>query len=299
MNVRIRRKVKIEVDLFDNLDASEATRRHYKGVASYFLKFVSDNNYGFDQPVLLWYRSHLNSASLKTNSKRVYFNVARLFCQIIYQLGCTNTDLTKDVLGRTIKGFQAGSHSVYGVNRREVGRLSRYLDNLGPGFINDRLKAIVALLLYQGLRQIELHRLDVEDVDFKAGQLAIHGKGRDHQEHIHLHPKTATLLKVYCQHIPPSGPLIVNSRDRCSRLSTPLSIHYIVKSRLKKLKINRSVHGFRHYYATKLIEHYKGDLATVSLYTRHKNINTLQIYNDKIINKRDLKKYYLAVDGFH
>lgn len=299
MNVRVRRKAKIDIGLLDNLDASDLTRKHYKEVAGYFLKFVSDNNYRFDQPVLLWYRSHLNNSNLKPNSKRGYFNIARLFCQIIYQLGYTSTDLTKDVLGRTIKGFQAGQHSVYGVNRREVGRLNRYLQELKSSFINDRLKVIVALLLYQGLRQIELHRLNVEDVDFKTGRLAIRGKGRDYKEHIYLHPKTAVLLKTYLQYLPSTGPLIVSSRDRRSRLASPLCIHYIVKARFKKLKINRSVHGFRHYFATKLIEHYKGDLATVSLYTRHKNINTLQIYNDKIINKRDLKKYYLAVDGFH
>ncbi len=170
---------------------------------------------------------------------------------------------------------------------------------LPAGFINDRLRVIIALLLYQCLRQIELHRLNVEDVDFPGRQLTIRGKGRDYEEVVYLHPKTLAALAAYCSYLAPGGPLIVSSRDRRSRLATPLCIHYIVKARFKKLGIDRSVHGFRHYFATKLIEHYKGDLATVSLYTRHRNINTLQVYNDKILKSRDLKKYYVAVDSFH
>ena len=290
---------KIRVGLLDNLNVSRATLQQYKEVTGYFLDFVEAGGYRFDQPVLLWYRQHLETAELKSNSKRKYFNVARLFCQIIYQLGYVDTDLTKDVLGRPIKSFQLSHHPVYGLNNREVRRLNRYLEDLKPGFVNDRLKAIIALLLYQGLRQIELHRLNVDDIDFAGRQLSIWGKGRDYQELINLHPRTLAALADYCRYLPATGPLLVNSRDRKSRLATPLCIHYIVKARFKKLRIDRSVHGFRHYFATKLIEYYKGDLATVSLYTRHKSVNTLQVYNDKILSNRDLKNYYRAVDQFH
>ena len=290
---------KIRVGVLDNLNVSAETRRHYKEVAGYFLDFVDDGGHRFDQPVLLWYRQHLANLPLKANSRRTYFAVARLFCQILHQLGRIRSDPTKDVLGRPIKGFQVSQHPVWGVNSREVRRLSRYLGNLGPSFINDRLKAIIALLLYQGLRQIELHRLNIEDIDFRAKSLSIWGKGRDYQEVVYLHPRTLTALADYRHYLPAEGPLLVSSRDRRQRLATPLCIHYIVKARFKKLGIDRSVHGFRHYFATKLIEHYKGDLATVSLYTRHKNVNTLQVYNDKILGKKDLKNYYLAVERFH
>ena len=293
------RRVEIGVDLLDNLNVAPGTRRQYKDTAGYFLQFVRQGGYKFNQPVLLYYRQHLAESSLKPNSRRSYFNVARLFCQILYQLGHTRTDLTKDILGRPIKGFQVSQHPVWGVNNREIRRLGRYLESLRPSFVNLRLKAIIALLLYQGLRQIELHRLDVGDIDFRTRTLTIRGKGRDYHEVVHLHPKTLAALADYCQQLGPAGPLIVNSRDRRSRLASPLCIHYIVKARFKKLGINRSVHGFRHYFATKLIEHYKGDLATVRLYTRHKNINTLQVYNDKILGIRDLKKYYLAIERFH
>ncbi len=290
---------KIGVGILDNLNVSAETRRHYKEVAGYFLDFIDAGSHRFDQPVLLWYRQYLTDQPLKANSRRTYFAVARLFCQILHQLGRTGGDPTKDVLGRPIKGFQVSQHPVWGVNSREVRRLSRYLDGLGPGFINDRLKAIIALLLYQGLRQIELHRLNVEDIDFDGKSLSVWGKGRDYQEVVYLHPRTLAALADYCRYLAGEGPLLVSSRNPHQRLATPLCIHYIVKARFKKLGIDRSVHGFRHYFATKLIEHYKGDLATVSLYTRHKNVNTLQVYNDKIIGQKDLKNYYLAVDRFH
>lgn len=60
-----------------------------------------------------------------------------------------------------------------------------------------RLRAIIALLLYQGLRTVEICRLDVADVDTATGRLQVLGKGRDDKEYIFLHPQTAKALKTY------------------------------------------------------------------------------------------------------
>ena len=124
---------RIGVGILDNLNVSAETRRHYKEVAGYFLDFIDAGSHRFDQPVLLWYRQYLADQPLKANSRRTYFAVARLFCQILHQLGRTGGDPTKDVLGRPIKGFQVSQHPVWGVNSREVRRLSRYPRWSGSG----------------------------------------------------------------------------------------------------------------------------------------------------------------------
>ena len=221
-----------------------------------------------------------------------------MLCGLLYNAGYIQIDLTKDLLGKDIRGFQVGKQHVYGINKQEVQTLKTYLDRLPSNFVSARLKAIIALLLYQGLRQIEVHRLNIEDINFQNQQLLINGKGRDYKEVINLHPKTIEALHDYCDYLAKKGPLIVHCRNKTTRLATSLSIHYVVKARFKKLHIKRNVHGFRHYFTTQLIEHYKGDLALVSMYTRHKNLNTLQIYNDKILGDRDLKNYYEAINKF-
>jgi len=63
--------------------------------------------------------------------------------------------------------------------------------------INLRLKAILSLLIFQGLRQIEITRLNVSDIDLKNKTANILGKGRDDKELVHLHSIAVKVLKEY------------------------------------------------------------------------------------------------------
>ena len=92
-----------------------------------------------------------------------------------------------------------------------------------------------------------------------------------------------------------SGPLFVSNsnNNQSGRLSTK-SIRNIVTTFLKNLNIRNSTHGFRHYFTTKLIELFSNDLLTVAKFTRHKSVETLQVYNDNISRKNNLPKYYEA-----
>ena len=290
---------KIDLEVLNNLNVSHKTIKHYKELTVHFFRFIEQNGYKLKQPILLRYRDHLQHISLKPNTKRSYFNAAKVFCLLLYNLGYIKADLTKDLLNQTIKGFQMSKHHVYGISRAEVKQITCYMSTLPSSFVNDRLKAIISLLLYQGLRQIEVHRLNIEDINFHKNQLFIQGKGRDFKEIVYLHPKTVTALRVYCGYLERKGPLFVSCHNKTKRLAATLSIHYIVKARLRGLKIERSIHGFRHYFVTQLIDYYKGDLAMVSMYTRHRNLSTLQIYNDRILNEKDLTNYYAAVNKFH
>ncbi|WP_353123896.1 site-specific integrase, partial [Dysgonomonas capnocytophagoides] len=76
-----------------------------------------------------------------------------------------------------------------------------------------------------------------------------------------------------------------------SRLTTK-SIREIIKKVLNELDIDGSTHGFRHFFITKLIKSYKGELLTVSRYSRHRSIQMLEVYNDEIIREQDLPRFY-------
>jgi len=63
------------------------------------------------------------------------------------------------------------------------------------------------------------------------------------------------------------------------------------------LKLSQVLSGFRHYFTTTLVKHYKGDLLAVTHYTRHSNLQMLQVYNDEINAEADLPRYYQAFEG--
>jgi len=70
-----------------------------------------------------------------------------------------------------------------------------------------------------------------------------------------------------------------------------------IKNVLKDLNIEKSVHGFRHYFTTALLKNYQGDLLRVAQYTRHRSLEMLQVYNDNIEMENDLPRYYKTFRG--
>lgn len=277
--------------IFESLDIAESSRRDYKSRIWMFLEFIQAHP--FNQNSFLEFKRYLaarNDIAIATKSK--YLTVARVFLKELNRQGIIPADITQNV-----KSFQqTKKHKKFGMNQEEVNLLLSELDRLPESFSNVRLKAIISLLVFQGLRQIEVTRLDVEDISLGQMTALIHGKGRDDKEPIDLHPRSVEALKHYMTYCKVrSGPLFVSNsnNNQNGRLSTK-SIRNIVTAFLKNLNIDNSTHGFRHYFTTKLIELFSNDLLTVAKFTRHKSVETLQVYNDNISRKNNLPKYYEA-----
>jgi integrase len=58
----------------------------------------------------------------------------------------------------------------------------------------------------------------------------------------------------------------------------------------------KSTHSFRHYFVTKLLRAYGGDIMTVMKYTRHRSPQMLEVYNDRVIQEKDLPKFFSTFD---
>ncbi len=203
----------------------------------------------------------------------------------MHRLDYLATDITVN-----IKNFkQNKKHKRVGLNDDEINLL---VDKLVESD-DYRLKAILALLTLQGLRQIEIVRLNVNDIDFEQQTLMVTGKGNDDAEMVDMHPNTSDALRKYLLHTKKkSGALFTSTSNNSNnqRLSTN-SIWQIVKKFLILNNVNKVVHGFRHYFTTKLIEELS-DLLVVQEFTRHKSLEMLQIYNDRLRKKEELPKYY-------
>lgn len=284
---------------FDYLPISETTRDDYKLRVGEFIEFIKIN--GLNRNTMLDYRKHLEARTdYSISTKNKYFTTAKRYCGVLYNAHIIPTDITKDLSGVELKGFkQSRLHKKDGVSQDEIDRLAEYFRGLDESKQNLRLKAIFSLLIYQGLRQVEIVRLDVNDLDLRASKAFVQGKGRDDKEPIALHPYTVNALRAYLTaYKKKSGALFTCESNRAygERLTT-LSLRRTVKGVLKQLGIDNSTHGFRHYFTTNMIKNYKGDLLKVAHYTRHRRLDMLQVYNDALDAEQDLPNYINAFEG--
>ncbi len=274
---------------FDLLDVSEATRADYKYRIGLFLDFTSER--GFNRNSFLEFKRYLaERTDLAVSTKNKYLATAKIFLKEANRQGALPADITQN-----IKTFsQNKKHKRDGLNDEEIKTLADKMQTLPETPQHARLKAILSLLALQGLRQIEINRLDVRDIDFISKTAFIQGKGQDDKEPINLHPETIKALQNYLKSnkIADGALFISQSNNSKNKRLTTRAIRDVVKETLNALGIKKTTHGFRHYFTTKLIATYKGDLLEVAQYTRHKSLEMLQVYNDNIKQKADLPRYY-------
>ena len=278
-------------EIFDNLDVLENTRADYKFRIKFFLNFLAKNPINVNS-YLEFKRSLANRTDFSISTKNKYLATAKIFLKELNRQGIIPADITQN-----IKTFsQDKKHKKDGLNQKEINKLVSQLQQLPINLQTSRLKAIVSLLALQGLRQIEIVRLDVKDLDLISKTALVQGKGRDDKELIDLHPETVKALREYLKSSKKaSGALFTsNSNNSRNQRITTRSVREIVTEVLLGLGITKGVHGFRHYFTTTLIKTYKGDLLEVAQYTRHKGLEMLQVYNDSIKKQADLPRYYDA-----
>lgn len=281
-------------NVFDVLDVSEMTRQDYKNRIVLFSKFTQEN--GFNRNSFLDFKKSLaKRTDITISTKNKYLATAKIALKEANRQGVLPVDITQNV-----KTFsQSKKHKRDGLNDEEIKKLTESLHLLPETKENLRLKAILGLLVFQGLRQIEVIRLDFRDIDFVGKVAFIQGKGRDDKEPINLHPEAVKALQAYLKayKIADGALFTSQSNNSKSKRLTTRSIRDIVNKTLKTLGIKKTTHGFRHYFTSTLIKTYKGDLLEVARYTRHKSLEMLQVYNDNINHKKDLPRFYGAFEG--
>ena len=282
------------VEILNGLDVSEGTRKDYVARIGLFLDFVKDN--GFDRNTFLFFKRNLASRNdIAVSTKAKYLAVARVFLRELHRLGFTPIDITKNIKGFT----QTQKHKRFGLNDDEIQLLLENLNQLEESKETNRLKAIIGLMLFQGLRQIEITRMDVQDIHFASGTAVVWGKGQQGKEDvIDLHPELIKILQNYMDYCKvKDGPLIVGfgNRNINGRLNTR-SIRRIVQDFFSEIGITNFCHGFRHYFVTKLLREFSGDILKTRKFSRHRTTESILAYADDISKKDDLPSFYHAFD---
>lgn len=276
-------------DIFNNIDTSETTCKDYKARIKLFIDYTKNTTIDFN--TFLEYKRYLeNRKDYSISTKNKYLASARIFLKELNKQGFLLQDITQNV-----KSFkQNKKHKKTGLCELEIQNIVNSIASKEKTTHNAKITAILACLIYQGMRQCEIIRLDFEDIDFASKTAKVQGKGCDDKEVIHLHPETVQAINEHTKiNNISSGALFVCDSNRAKgKRITVRSIRRIISTLLNDLNIDKCVHGFRHFFTTNLIKNYKGDLLEVSKYTRHKSLEMLQVYNDNINIIEDLPRFY-------
>lgn len=162
-----------------------------------------------------------------------------------------------------------------------------------------RDRAILAVLLYHGLRREEAAQLMTGDMQDRRGikHLQVRGKGGK-TRYLPLHPVAAERIHEYLerdiQREPGNGPLFRSIRGRTAGGAvTGNGIYKVVAHWAQAAGIDvdgLGVHGLRATAATNALEH-DADIAKVQVWLGHANISTTRLYDRRLQRPEDSPTY--------
>ena len=213
--------------------------------------------------------------SVNSGVAKLTVTALRSFCRFLHLEGVLMRSLVPAVPTVTYR-HQAGLPK--GLEPEEVRRILTSCDTTSNNGVRDL--AILTLLVRLGLRRCEVSRLGLDDIDWRAGTICVHGKGNclerlplpaDVGHYLaqylrHARPAKARGRTVFVRHFAPYNAL------SASRVST------IVADAARRAGVGRvHAHRLRHTAATQLLRA-GASLPEVGQVLRHRRAQTTAIY---------------------
>lgn len=287
---------------------SENTRRAYERDVNDFLKTMTgksacpDNVLEFLHleerqavSVVLKYKAKLIDKGLKEATVNRRLAAVKSLVEMGRKLGACHYTLG-DIRGEKVASYR----DTTGVDTKTFERILRQCDR--ETLAGKRDYALLRLLWGNALRRNEISQLSVRDFDPASKTLRILGKGRGTQaETIDLGSATVQAIGdwlaergSYSQDSPLFAAL--DSAHSGHRLSGDGICKMVVRhSENAGIKKQMSPHRIRHSAITAALDATDGDVRKVQKLSRHKNLNTLMIYDDN--RGRDQQDVTEMLDG--
>jgi site-specific recombinase XerD len=220
---------------------------------------------------------HRIAQSQPPRSAKLAVTGLRAFLRFLFVQGRTATDLTPSVPTVPHWKLTAIPKSLKG---HEVETLLRSCDRTTA--VGKRDYAVLCLLARLGLRAGEVAAMTLDDVDWRAGELTVRGKGGT-RERLPLLAEVGQALAIYLREARPSCAsrhLFVTARAPFRELGGPTTVCRVVEQALKRAGLNpplRGAHLLRHSLATTLLQR-GASLREIGDVLRHRHPATTQIY---------------------
>jgi len=176
------------------------------------------------------------------------------------------------VLHRRLAGLPKG------LERDQVRRLLAACDNSSIDGVRDL--AILTLLVRLGLRRSEVAKLGLDDIDWRAGTVCVHGKGNRH-ERLPLPADVGQSVAQYLRHARPAkaeGRMVFVRHIAPHHALSPSRVSTIVADAARRAGLGRiHAHRLRHTAATELLRS-GASLSEIGQLLRHRRAQTTAIY---------------------
>ncbi len=164
-----------------------------------------------------------------------------------------------------------------GLATTEVRRLLEGCDRTGVVGIRDL--AILMLVARLGLRSIEVARLELDDIDWRAGEIVVRGKGR-RRDRLPLPCEVGEAITAYLSEARPPTQMrqVFLATKAPTRVIRPDLVSDVTRRACARAGLPRvGAHRIRHALATELL-HRGATLVQVSQVLRHQDLATTAIY---------------------
>lgn len=265
-----------------NLDISPDTECMYKHCIIHFFKWLVEGH--LQQPLkehIIQYKQTFKDKSL--NTQNLHLSAVRQFFKWL-ELEGIYKDITKGIKIRGIRQADAG-HIRMPLTKEQARQLLDGIDT--SSIIGLRDYAIINIKLHTGLRDIELRRANVKDLDEKQERtiLYIQRKGHTHKDNfIILNATTLQPLQDYLGYRGSSdkdSPLFITHGLRsCNNRMSRILLAYIMKKRLTEAGLKSKYivgHSLRHTFATIALEN-GVKIEDIQTAMGHQSINTTLRY---------------------
>ena len=142
--------------------------------------------------------------------------------------------------------------------------------------------AILLVLARLGLRASELVRLELDDIDWDAGQVSVRGKG-GYRTALPLPADVGEAIAAYLRHGRPASScrrVFLRARAPIRGFRGPSAIASVVRDALVRADVSaptKGAHQFRHGLATEMLRH-GASLSEIGEVLRHRSPETTKIY---------------------
>lgn len=225
---------------------------------------------------------YMSSEGNNINSINLYLSGVRSFFQFAHQHKYVPIDPTESMPG--LRNSYSYKHKRKPLSDSEAQTL------LSLESMTLRDKAIIAICLYTGSRQIELWRANIDDIQINKRQviLKIQGKGqREKKDKLVIASKTAqNALKAYLAELDnrghEHGPLFITERkykNKWVRISRR-TLAYVIKEAFRKAGIidsTKTAYSMRHSAIGKVLDR-TGDIRKAQISARHSSPIAIHIY---------------------
>jgi len=268
--------------VLDRVDISDTTRKTYRYGVRDFLEWNRGET--LDPSILVQYKKYLRDRSdLSTGTKNLYLSGVRTVVRTLHTYGVLDRDPSVG-----LKGFKVNRSLKRGpITDSEVERVFNEI----RGSEDRRLLPLFSLMYLQGLRQKEILGLKVEDFESDSKTLWILGKGRDDKESVDLHPQTVQVLDSYLEETGRKSGYLFGSRQNPNGPMTYQNLNVLIRKVHKSVGVKNKGHSWRKVFVSKLIDSGM-DLLTVSSFSRHRSIEMLKVYYDRLDRTKKLPQYY-------